>query len=189
MLPAPSVNCRPASPFSTPSQHGLVGEFGPFFETVNGTPVINHAHYSRSDYVSNALAATIHSSGLEQVDAQEMIARMETLRACIRRLPPNTDSVPTSRVFLVQAEKVADWTTRGDRLTPQLTGPGYLFVFAATAGTAATDSADETRVRQPVATVGGQAGTHTCQLAVAGNRPSLFVSRTANGPINVAVNP
>jgi hypothetical protein len=87
---------------------------GPFFETVNGTPVINHAHYSRSDYVSNALAATIHSSGLEQVDAQEMIARMETLRACIRRLPPNTDSVPTSRVFLVQAEKVADWTTRGD---------------------------------------------------------------------------
>jgi hypothetical protein len=62
-------------------------------------------------------------------------------------------------------------------------------VFAATAGTAATDSADETRVRQPVATVGGQAGTHTCQLAVAGTRPSLFVSRTANGPINVAVNP
>ena len=31
--------------------------------------------------------------------------------------------------LLVTAEKIPDWSDRGDRFSPSLTGPGYLYVF------------------------------------------------------------
>src|SRR5438876_1381786 len=31
--------------------------------------------------------------------------------------------------LLVTAEKIPDWSERGDRFSPSLTGPGYLYVF------------------------------------------------------------
>lgn len=181
---------HPAVATGAVSSRGWDGEFGPFFETIGGARVINHADIARSDYVSNALAGTIHTAGLEKVNAQEMIARMETLRACIRRLPPTRDSVSNSRLFLVHVEKISDWTVRRDRLAPQLSGPGYLFVFAASGDSDATpDPADETRLHQPVALSDGQPLIYTCHLSVAGSKPTLLVWRAEDGVINSKTKP
>lgn len=181
----------PAAAAGAPAGRGWDGEYGPFFEVVSGDMVINHAEIDRSDYVSNALANRIHSAGLERVNSHEMITRMETLRSCIRRLPPGNDSVPKSRLFLVTAEKVPDWSARPDRLVAQLDGPGYLMVFAAIDGNAQPDPADATRVRQPiaVATGSGEPVIHTCQLSIEGTKPVLMAWRTGSGQINSRTNP
>jgi hypothetical protein len=115
------------------SQNGCDGEFGPFFETVQGGTVVNFADHDRSDYVTNALKGLMGFSGLERATATEMIARMEALRFCISVLPPNTDTVPNTRLWLVSAEKVDNWNQWQSRIYPRantiLTGAGYIYSF------------------------------------------------------------
>lgn len=111
------------------SQLGWDGEYGPFFELVNGQWHVNFANKDRSDYVSNALAGQIQVSVLAGFDSVELINRMEALRFSIRELPP-VDRVSTTRLLLVVAEKVNDWSSRPDRANSQLQGAGYLYVFA-----------------------------------------------------------
>ena len=111
------------------SVSGWDGEFGPFFEQVNGLQV-NFANPNRSDYVSNSLAGLIRVNPLAMVDSIELIERMEALRLCIRTLPPNNDIVSSTELLLVVAEKVNDWSNRSDRADSSMTGPGYLYEFA-----------------------------------------------------------
>jgi hypothetical protein len=110
------------------SQKGWDGEYGPFFEEFDGL-FVNFANKDRSDYISNALAGQIRVSELAQVDSAELIRRMEALRFCIRVLPPN-DTVSTTQLLLIAAEKIADWSTKND----QLQGSGYLYIFATVEG-------------------------------------------------------
>ncbi|MBE9192894.1 hypothetical protein IQ230_21565 [Gloeocapsopsis crepidinum LEGE 06123] len=114
------------------SQKGWDGEYGPFFEDFDGL-FVNFANKDRSDYISNALAGQIRVSGLAQVDSRELIQRMEALHFCIRVLPPN-DTVSTTQLILVCAEKIADWSSRSDRAQSTLQGSGYLYVFATVQG-------------------------------------------------------
>ncbi|MES1022902.1 hypothetical protein ABN584_08380 [Gloeocapsa sp. BRSZ] len=114
------------------AQKGWDGEYGPFFEDFDGL-FVNFANKDRSDYISNTLAGQIRVSELAQVDSAELIQRMEALRFCIRELPPN-DTVSTTQLLLVAAEKIADWTQRSDRARSTLQGSGYLYVFATVQG-------------------------------------------------------
>jgi hypothetical protein len=115
------------------TQNGCDGEFGPFFETINSTNFVNYADLDRSDYVTNSLKNLFGFNGLDEVLAGEMIARMDALRFCIRTLPPANDAVPTTRLWLVTAEKVNSWQTWQSRLLPKanttLTGAGYIYNF------------------------------------------------------------
>jgi hypothetical protein len=147
-----------------PSHPGWDGEFGPFFEDVGGQRFVNYASKDRSDYVSNALRGEIRLTPLLEVDAEEMIRRMEALRACIRVLPPADDKVSTTVLLLVRAEKVANWVDRPDRGDTRLSGPGYLYEFATLAGGEELIPSDLRRVRQRVAS------EFTGQVAMEGRR-------------------
>jgi hypothetical protein len=115
------------------SRNGCDGEFGPFFESMQGRTFVNFADRDRSDYVSNALKGLFGFNGLERVTSAEMIARMEVLRFCIRNLPPTDDVVPNTRLWLVSAEKVEDWNSWNSRIYPRansvLAGAGYIYNF------------------------------------------------------------
>jgi hypothetical protein len=154
-----------------PSRRGWDGEFGPFFEDVGGQRFVNYASKDRSDYVSNALRSEIRLAPLLEVDAEEMIRRMEALRACVRILPPADDRVSTTPLFLVRAEQVADWAGRPDRGDARLSGPGYLYEFAELDGGEELNPGDLRRVRQRVV------GEFTCQVAMEGRRVSSLAFR------------
>jgi hypothetical protein len=73
-------------------------------------------------------------------------------------LPPNNDAVTTSNLWLVTAEKVADWATWNSNVNPKanaaLTGAGYIYIFVIAAppagGTPVSDP--PLRRRQQIAT-------------------------------------
>ncbi len=111
------------------SAEGWDGEYGPFLETVQGTECVNYASGERSDYVSNSLRGAITVRLTASVDSDELIARMESLRRCIKALPPPSDRVNETELWLVIAEAIPTWETQARRAKEQLVGPGYLFIF------------------------------------------------------------
>ena len=110
------------------SSLGWDGEYGPYFEP--GFGAVNHAHIDQSDYVSNALAGEISLARLARIDAPEMFRRMSAIRACIAVLPEKPQRVSSTKLVLVTAERVDDWSKRPDRGDPRLRGKGFLFVLA-----------------------------------------------------------
>lgn len=166
------------------SKQGWDGEYGPFFESTAAGLVINHANVERSDYVSNALANKIHFAGLNEVSTAELLLRMEGLRACIAHLPPQSDNVPSSRLILVQAERVGNWSGRPDRLDTTLNGEGLLFVFALP-GRSLTMTAELTRVRRSIENRNGHPAIFQCQIAVDHNGPALLVWQQQGGGANI----
>ena len=123
------------------SNRGWDGEYGPFIEGDGGQEFVNCAHRDRSDYVSNALAGTIGFNGLDQVDAAEMIQRMDVLRLCFSSLQDQT--VTSNDLWLVNAEKVDDWSQWSSVVLPaadsRLSGAGYIYRFAVVDNTSVPD--------------------------------------------------
>src|SRR5260370_831949 len=111
---------------------GWDGEYGPFFAKDDaGNTVVNFASLDRSDYSRSAMENRISPALLANIDAVEMIARMEALRFAIQELPPTPDAtVSKTDLLLVTAEPVEDWSARRDSANKSLKGPGYLYVFA-----------------------------------------------------------
>lgn len=139
---------------------GWDGEFGPFFETVQGRLHLNYANLGRSDYVSNALAGKLTVAGLMDVSADELIDRMEALEACIRQLPVTPHVVSHTKLFLTTVEKVSQWENRSDKGDPRIAGPGFLYVFASLQGQIKAVPDDVRRNRAVVN------DTFTCQIAI-----------------------
>ncbi|PNQ95037.1 hypothetical protein C1S70_31010 (plasmid) [Azospirillum argentinense] len=141
-------------------QRGWDGEYGPYFETVDGTAAVNHASLERSDYVSNTLNGRVSLRATASLDAAELIRRMDALRRCIAALPPDNDLVSTTQLWLVSAKAVPDWSAptagRGDSA---LDGDGYLYVFATVNGAATSAGQDVTRRRVPLI------DRYECQIA------------------------
>jgi hypothetical protein len=110
---------------------GWDGEQGPFFEIIKGHQYVNAAGLERSDYVSNALANTIDIRRTAAITGSEFIHRMDALRRCIEVLPPKDDWVSNTKLLLVTAKAVADWTAvSANRAAGSLSGPGYVYIFA-----------------------------------------------------------
>jgi hypothetical protein len=167
----------------TASQPGWDGEFGPFFEQVGGATFVNYASKDRSDYVANALANQIRLTPLLNVTAEEMIRRMEALRACVRTLPPSGDMVSTTPLFLVRAEQVDDWASRPDRGDARLSGAGYLYEFAALGGNEQLISGDLRRVRRPVT------ARFICQTVLDGRTVTGLAFNSGGGAFQFRANP
>jgi hypothetical protein len=116
------------------SAEGWDGEHGPFLETVEELDYVNYANPERSDYVSNCLRGAVTVRLTAAVDSDELIARMESLRRCIKALPPGQDRVSTTKLWLVVAEAIPNWETQPRRAKEKLIGPGYLYVLVKTTG-------------------------------------------------------
>jgi hypothetical protein len=150
----------------TQSKVGWDGEYGPFFVKERGKLFVNYASKERSDYTANSLSGLIHVSSLANINHEELIRRMEALRVCIEALPPYdaNEFVSTTKLLLVTAEKIAEWSTRADRGDPRLQGGGYLYVFALLTNQD-LPTRDLRRLKQEVARDSlGNYVTFTCQL-------------------------
>jgi hypothetical protein len=139
---------------------GWDGECGPFFE--KGFLQVNHADIALSDYVSHALAGTITLDGLAHITPREFFRRMNALRACIAVLPELPKRVSTTRLFLVSANKVDNWSRRAERADPRLDGDGYLFEFAILQKNISYPPQQHGRARRPVRK------RYTCQIGAQG---------------------
>jgi len=111
------------------SARGWDGEYGPFLENLKGRIFVNAASLDRSDYVSNALRGWITVRKTSSVDSDELIGRMDALRRCIAILPPGSDHVSNTKLWLVKAERILEWDIESSRADSRLTGPGFHFVF------------------------------------------------------------
>jgi hypothetical protein len=135
---------------------GWDGEQGPFLERHEGTWQVNFTDIGRADVVENTIRNGLDLSKLRNLTSKEFIARMNCLRLCIKNLPPTAfegyaghgQMVAYTSLWLVSAEKV-DWSkgeaeangiprnlVGNDRswasrpAAGQISGPGYLYVFA-----------------------------------------------------------
>ena len=113
------------------SHRGWDGEFGPFFR-MDG--LVNFCTLDRSDYTQNAAKGQIRPLLLADLDTREILRRMDALRFCIQKIPPPTDTVASTNLWLVAARQVLDWTGRDERLSLALAGAGYEFTFAMRVG-------------------------------------------------------
>ena len=86
-----------------PATFGWDGEQGPFIKG----DAVNFANIVRSDYVSHAfLDKTLSPAGLQNLDSDELIKRMDALRLCIQSLPQHPTEVDHTKLWLVHAEKL-----------------------------------------------------------------------------------
>jgi hypothetical protein len=148
---------------------GWDGEYGPFLETLKTRIVVNAASLDRSDYVSNALRGWITVRKTSSVDSDELIKRMDALRRCIATLPPGSDHVSNTKLWLVKAERVLQWDLEASRADSRLSGPGFHFVFV-TFDPNKSPTEDLTRVRFRVKKM------FDCQIS-----ETNFVFRVDNG--------
>jgi len=141
------------------SSRGWDGEFGPFLETVDGEVYVNFASLNRSDYVSNTLRNQITVRLTASIDSAEMISRMEALKGCIAALPPGSDRVNRTRLWLVGAERVEDWKDVATRAHSTMVGKGYAYLFVLVDGEDELPGKTVTRLRIRVKT------TFDCQVS------------------------
>ncbi|HEY0301219.1 MAG TPA: hypothetical protein VGC36_07805 [Rhizomicrobium sp.] len=144
---------NPDKPVGAGTRPGWDGEYGPFFEYVNRERVVNFSDIRRSDYVRNALLGTFRPDPLINVGSDELIARMDCLRLCIKSLPPSPKDVSNTKLWLITAQRVPDWTAVPEHHS--LTGAGYKFVFVKPTGDKPVRVPDDSRrMRQRIEPVG-----------------------------------
>lgn len=134
------------------ASYGWDGEQGPFIEPLKekaGTRwYVNFTDLGRADYVENALNDTLDMSKLRELDSREVYHRTFCLRRCLNAIGNAYIPNGENSLWLVSAEK-ADWSKAAKgygimrallsqssndwAVKPRagISGPGYLFVFAA----------------------------------------------------------
>lgn len=112
---------------------GWDGDHGPFFETRTGQVMVNASNPLRADQSQAALGDTLGFSGLDRVDSNEFIRRINELIFCRGRVFPAVGT-PLDEPWLVTVERVENWATWASVALPRanaaLTGEGYIFIFA-----------------------------------------------------------
>jgi hypothetical protein len=110
---------------------GWDGSFGPYIVSVAGKRFVDASNPARADQTRAALDGTVGFSGLDRVDSDELIRRIEDLAYCRRLL---ADENLSSASWLVAFEQIPDWAAWNSgvwpRAKPVLTGPGYVYLFA-----------------------------------------------------------
>jgi hypothetical protein len=92
---------HPDGPHGTPdAKPGWDGEFGPFFQAVDGVAGVNSADVRRSDYVYNATQRTF-ASRVFDLSSEELIRRMEALNACLEAIPKAGSEMPSETDYWI----------------------------------------------------------------------------------------
>lgn len=130
---------------------GWDGEHGPYLEIgMDRAFSVNFADMRGSDYVQHALRGEFDFSILRGLSAAELVGRMDAMRRAIRVLPGGGEPQHT-KLWLVSAERVADWVAGAQgvgippglaggalhavtRAQPGIAGPGMLFLFVVPQG-------------------------------------------------------
>lgn len=131
--------------------YGWDGEQGPYLfidEKDKNALKVNFTDIGRADYVKNILPNGIgfDMSKLRKMNSKELIDRMDCLRLAIRKI--DNTRVEYTNYWLISAEKVENWNLGANafgipqelignsnnwaKISQNLQGPGYLFVFAIT---------------------------------------------------------
>jgi hypothetical protein len=112
---------------------GWDGDHGPFFETKNKKEVVNASNPIRADQTFSALNGQLGFSGLDLIDASELLRRIEELIFCREKILRRGGISPLN-AWLVSVEKVKDWNRWSSTVWPRankaLSESGYIFVFA-----------------------------------------------------------
>ena len=112
---------------------GWDGDQGPFFATVGGKRVVNAMNPMRADLTLSALAGRFGFSGLDALDSDAFLRRIEELLFCHAKVLPAAGVVP-GQAWLISAETVPDWAQWSSavlkRASPTLKGAGFIFAFA-----------------------------------------------------------
>ncbi|HTI70505.1 MAG TPA: hypothetical protein VMF06_11100 [Candidatus Limnocylindria bacterium] len=122
---------------------GWDGEFRPFF--VEDRTAVNHSSLDRGDYISNYLNSTFGANQLLlKVGSEELIRRMDCLRACIEILP-GAGKVNSTKLWLVSAQTIATWPNGSP-----MDKDGYKYEFAVPKGDPEPSAGDLRRMVQQV---------------------------------------
>lgn len=114
---------------------GWDGDHGPFVVNAAGARFVDASNPLRADQTRATLEGHGGFSGLDAIDADEYIRRMEALRWCRKNVAAGGFDV--SSAWLIAFESVGDWATWNSavwpKAGPELMGPGMIFLFALTA--------------------------------------------------------
>lgn len=114
---------------------GWDGDHGPFVVNMAGARFVDASNPLRADQTRAALEGHGGFSGLDAIDTDEFIRRMEALRWCRKNVAAGVFDVSTA--WLIAFESVGDWATWNSavwpKAGPELIGPGMIFLFALTA--------------------------------------------------------
>jgi hypothetical protein len=112
---------------------GWDGDQGPFLAGSANARFINAMNPARADQSLAALAGRLGFSGLDEVDSDAFLRRIEALIFCKTKLLHDS-GLSNRNTWLVGAEAVSEWATWKSkvwpRANPALEGPGFIFVFA-----------------------------------------------------------
>lgn len=123
------------------SASGWDGDFGPHLSHVSGNWYVYASNPMRSDLTKSALDGNVHLAGLDRLTSAAFISRIHALSWC-RSKADEWCRLKFGTVFdhrdsgwwLVTFEVVPKWETWQSsvlpRLSGDLTGEGYIFVFA-----------------------------------------------------------
>jgi hypothetical protein len=113
---------------------GWDGDSGPFLVTVDGNRFVDASNPMRADQTRAALAGHVGFSGLDMINTNDFIRRMEALRWCRQHI--QADGFNVGAAWIIHFEAVGDWATWTSAVwppaSPELAGPGMIFLFAAT---------------------------------------------------------
>jgi hypothetical protein len=123
------------------SEAGWDGDYGPYLSPASGTRYVYASNPLRADLTKSALDGRVHFAGLDAITTAEYISRIHALNWCRDNIDEwcrlNFGTVFNHREsgwWLVSFEVVPkweDWTsTVLPRYSNDLTGAGYIFVFA-----------------------------------------------------------
>jgi len=123
------------------SEEGWDGDYGPYLWSASGTRQVYASNPLRADLTKAALDGKAHFAGLDMISTDEYISRIHALKWCRENIDEwcrvNFGTVFNHREsgwWLVSFEVVPNWehwtSTVWPRLSNDLTGPGYIFMFA-----------------------------------------------------------
>lgn len=123
------------------SEAGWDGDYGPYQSLENGARYVCASNPLRADLTKSALDDNLHFAGLDNITTDAYISRIHALSWCRENIDDwcrrKFGTVFNHRKigwWLVSFEVVPEWedwqSTILPRLSKDLTGPGYIFVFA-----------------------------------------------------------
>lgn len=142
------------------SEPGWDGDYGPYVLSENGKQYVYASNPLRADLTKSALEGKLHFGGLDEITTEAYISRTHALNWCRENIDEwcrlNFGTVFNHRDsgwWLVSFEVVPKWedwqSTVLPRFSDDLTGEGYIFVFA-TVGDREEFESPPIRLRYPL---------------------------------------